>query len=40
MTIRPYRAEDRAALVALWRDAGLIRPVNDPDRDAHDEPPA
>lgn len=33
MTIRPYRAEDRAALVALWRDADLIRPVNDPDRD-------
>lgn len=31
--IRTARAEDRAAVVALWRECGLTRPWNDPDRD-------
>lgn len=33
MIIRPFRSTDRDALVALWRAAGLVRPVNDPQRD-------
>ncbi len=33
MIIRLYRSTDRDALVALWRAAGLVRPVNDPVRD-------
>lgn len=33
MTIRAARAEDRAAVVALWHACGLTRPWNDPDRD-------
>ena len=33
MRIRRSGPEDTAALVALWRSAGLLRPVNDPVRD-------
>jgi ribosomal protein S18 acetylase RimI-like enzyme len=32
-TVRPFRAEDRAAVVDLWRRCDLVRPWNDPDRD-------
>ena len=31
--IRPFRAEDTEAVVALWRQAGLVVPWNDPYRD-------
>jgi ribosomal protein S18 acetylase RimI-like enzyme len=31
--LRPYRMSDRDAVVVLWRDCGLLRPWNDPDRD-------
>ena len=31
--IRPFREEDTEAVVALWRDAGLVVPWNDPYRD-------
>lgn len=31
--IRPFRPEDTEAVVALWRDAGLVVPWNDPYRD-------
>lgn len=30
---RPYRADDREALVSLWRVCDLTRPWNDPYRD-------
>ena len=33
MIIRPYRAADEAALIALWLDCDLIRPQNDPRKD-------
>lgn len=33
LRIRPYAAEDEAAVIALWRDCGLLRPWNDPRRD-------
>lgn len=33
MRIRTFDAADRAAVVALWQRAGLVRPWNDPDRD-------
>ena len=33
MEIRTFVAEDTEALVALWRAAGLVHPVNDPHRD-------
>lgn len=33
MHIRPFRAADRSAVIALWDAAGLLRPWNDPDRD-------
>ena len=33
MTIRPYRADDEASLIALWRACDLIRPQNDPSKD-------
>lgn len=32
-TIRPCREADRGAVIGLWRDCGLTRPWNDPDRD-------
>lgn len=31
--IRPFRATDEAAVVALWQACGLTRPWNDPRRD-------
>ena len=31
--IRPFAAADTAAVVALWRDCGLTRPQNDPQKD-------
>lgn len=33
MQIRPFRDEDAAAVVALWEQAGLTRPWNDPLKD-------
>lgn len=34
MRIRPYRPDDEAQLVALWRAAGLlVNPLNDPQQD-------
>lgn len=33
MQIRPYQANDEAAVIALWQECGLIRPWNDPRRD-------
>ena len=33
MQIRPFRLDEAAALIALWHDAGLTRPWNDPQRD-------
>jgi ribosomal protein S18 acetylase RimI-like enzyme len=32
-TIRPYRAEDEASVVALWSACGLVVPQNNPRRD-------
>ncbi len=33
MPIRSYRADDEAAVIALWHAVGLTRPWNDPKRD-------
>lgn len=33
MHIRPFQPEDEDALVALWRNCGLVRPQNDPLKD-------
>lgn len=33
LTIRPYRDADIPAILDLWRAAGLIVPVEEPDRD-------
>lgn len=33
MTIRPFEIEDSEAVIALWRECGLIVPWNDPQRD-------
>jgi ribosomal protein S18 acetylase RimI-like enzyme len=33
LRIRPFAAADTEAVVALWREAGLTRPWNDPYRD-------
>jgi len=33
MHIRPFEPTDEAAVVALWRECGLTRPWNDPQRD-------
>ncbi|MCJ2079761.1 GNAT family acetyltransferase [Methylobacterium sp. J-090] len=33
LTIRPFDAGDRAAVIALWRACGLVVPHNDPDAD-------
>jgi ribosomal protein S18 acetylase RimI-like enzyme len=33
LEIRSFRAEDEAAVIALWQSAGLTRPWNDPARD-------
>ena len=31
--IRPYRATDEPAVIALWEKCGLLRPQNDPRKD-------
>lgn len=31
MRIRPYRAADQDAVIALWTSCGLVRPANDPE---------
>jgi ribosomal protein S18 acetylase RimI-like enzyme len=31
--VRPFQEPDRAEVVRLWTDCGLVRPQNDPDRD-------
>jgi ribosomal protein S18 acetylase RimI-like enzyme len=31
--IRPYRTTDEAAVIDLWRECGLVRPQNDPQKD-------
>ena len=33
LQIRPFEAGDEEAVVALWRDCGLLRPWNDPHKD-------
>lgn len=33
MEIRRFAETDRVAVIDLWRDGGLLRPWNDPDRD-------
>ena len=33
MQIRPYREGDEVAVIALWRECGLVVPWNDPARD-------
>lgn len=33
MRIRPYRAADKDAVIALWEACGLVRPANDPALD-------
>jgi ribosomal protein S18 acetylase RimI-like enzyme len=33
LAIRPYRPEDRDAVIALWRHCDLLRAWNDPQRD-------
>jgi ribosomal protein S18 acetylase RimI-like enzyme len=33
MQIRPFQAEDEAAIVALWQQCELTRPWNDPHKD-------
>lgn len=33
LSIRPFRAPDGAAVIALWQVCGLVRPQNDPQKD-------
>jgi ribosomal protein S18 acetylase RimI-like enzyme len=33
LSIRPYRADDEAAVVALWESCGLVVPHNNPHKD-------
>lgn len=33
LTIRPFEDDDEDAVIALWRDCGLLRPWNDPHKD-------
>lgn len=33
MTIRPFRLEDEADVIALWMKCDLVRPRNDPHKD-------
>jgi ribosomal protein S18 acetylase RimI-like enzyme len=33
MQIRPFRIEDEADVIALWRECDLLRPWNDPHKD-------
>ena len=35
MEVRPYRESDQDAVVALWRESGLVKPWNDPVKDIH-----
>ena len=35
MQIRPFRLEDEAAVVSLWRNCDLVRPWNDPRKDIY-----
>ena len=35
LQIRVYRESDQDAVVALWRESGLVRPWNDPVKDIH-----
>ena len=35
LRIRAYRESDQHAVVALWRECGLVRPWNDPVKDIH-----
>ena len=35
LQIRAYRGSDQDAVVALWRECGLVRPWNDPVKDIH-----
>ena len=32
-TVRPYRPQDKTALIELWKKCGLTRPWNDPNAD-------
>ncbi|WP_277987343.1 GNAT family acetyltransferase [Billgrantia tianxiuensis] len=33
ITIRAYQEQDRAAVIRLWHECGLVRPWNDPEKD-------
>jgi len=33
LAVRPFVAQDERAVVALWRECGLVRPWNDPVKD-------
>ncbi|MFH1313396.1 MAG: GNAT family acetyltransferase [Candidatus Eisenbacteria bacterium] len=33
LTVRPYRSQDKAAVIELWQECGLVVPHNDPRRD-------
>jgi ribosomal protein S18 acetylase RimI-like enzyme len=33
MNIRPFRTEDEAFVIELWKQCGLVRPWNDPTKD-------
>ena len=35
LEIQPYRESDQGAVVALWRESGLVRPWHDPVKDIH-----
>ena len=35
LQIRVYRESDQDAVVALWRESGLVRPWNNPVKDIH-----
>ena len=35
LQVRAYRESDQDAVVALWRECGLVRPWNDPAKDIH-----
>ena len=35
MQVRPFRLEDEAAVVSLWRNCDLVRPWNDPRKDIY-----
>lgn len=33
VTVRPFTPADEAAIIALWRACGLVKPQNDPKKD-------